>query len=188
MENRLLTVEEISNLKKGDKIIILKRPNEWGGEGKYPLYLHYPYELEVVDIHKSAISDLYHIYDTKGYSHSIFSSYEAGVQKLSNSKNNKIMQTLSVTKTETVQIGKKRREITITVLVDSGKVRAGYSVRNPEDEKTNPELAKQISTGRALSDKTNLVDMVMGIGMDRKYIYMLLLNNYSEKLVLVRYK
>ena len=77
---------------------------------------------------------------------------------------------LSVTKTETVQIGKTKREITITVLVDNGRVRAGYSVRNPEDKKTNPELAKQISTGRALSDKTNLVDMVMGIGMDRKYI------------------
>ena len=170
MENRLLTVEEISNLKKGDKIIILKRPDKWGGQGKYPLDLHYTYELEVVDIHKSAISDFHHIYDTKGYSHSIFGSYEAGVQKLSNSKNNKIMQTLSVTKTETVQIGKKKREITITVLVDNGRVRAGYSVRNPEDKKTNPELAKQISTGRALSDKTNLVDMTIGVGMDRKYI------------------
>ena len=77
---------------------------------------------------------------------------------------------ISITKTETVLIGKKKREITITVLIKDGKVRAGYSIRNPEDKKTNPELAKQISTGRALSDKTNLVDMIIGLGMDRKYI------------------
>lgn len=77
---------------------------------------------------------------------------------------------LSITKTQSVQIGKKKREITITVLSDLGKVRAGYSVRNPEDKKSNPELAKQISTGRAMSDKTNLVDMSLGRNMDKKYI------------------
>ena len=77
---------------------------------------------------------------------------------------------ISISKTETVLIGKKKREITITVLIQDGKVRAGYSIRNPEDKKTNPELAKQISTSRALSDKTNLVDMIIGLGMDRKYI------------------
>lgn len=80
------------------------------------------------------------------------------------------MKNLSITKTQTVQIGKKKREITITVLSDLGKVRAGYSVRNPEDKKSNPELAKQISTGRAMSDKTNLVDMDLGRNMDKKYI------------------
>lgn len=80
------------------------------------------------------------------------------------------MKNLSITKTQSVQIGKKKREITITVLSDLGKVRAGYSVRNPEDKKSNPELAKQISTGRAMSDKTNLVDMNLGRNMDKKYI------------------
>ena len=80
------------------------------------------------------------------------------------------MKNLSITKTQTVQINKKKREITITVLSDLGKVRAGYSVRNPEDKKSNPELAKQISTGRAMSDKTNLVDMDLGRNMDKKYI------------------
>ena len=77
---------------------------------------------------------------------------------------------LSITKTQSVQIGEKKREITITVLSDLGKVRAGYSVRNPEDKKSNPELAKQISTGRAMSDKTNMVDMNLGRNMDKKYI------------------
>ena len=88
-------------------------------------------------------------------------------------KNTEILSTmknLSITKTQTVQIGKKKREITITVLSDLGKVRAGYSVRNPEDKKSNPELAKQISKGRAMSDKTNLVDMDLGRNMDKKYI------------------
>ena len=85
-------------------------------------------------------------------------------------KEQNIMKNLSITKTQTVQIGKKKREITITVLSDLGKVRAGYSVRNPEDKKSNPELAKQISTGRAMSDKTNLVDMNLGRNMDKKYI------------------
>ena len=96
------------------------------------------------------------------------------VLKLNNTqqeiKEQNIMKNLSVTKTQTVQIGKKKREITITVLSDLGKVRAGYSVRNPEDKKSNPELAKQISTGRAMSDKTNLVDMNLGRNMDKKYI------------------
>ena len=96
-------------------------------------------------------------------------------RQLINTQNQTIMEKpvvkqISVTKTETVQIGKKKREITITVLIQDGKVRAGYSVRNPEDKKSNPELAKQISIGRALSDKTNLVDMIVGIGMDKKYI------------------
>ena len=80
------------------------------------------------------------------------------------------MKNLSITKTQSVQIGEKKREITITVLSDLGKVRAGYSVRNPEDKKSNPELAKQISTGRAMSDKTNLADMNLGRNMDKKYI------------------
>lgn len=96
------------------------------------------------------------------------------VLKLNNTqqetKEQNIMKNLSVTKTQTVQIGKKKREITITVLSDLGKVRAGYSVRNPEDKKSNPELAKQISKGRAMSDKTNLVDMDLGRNMDKKYI------------------
>lgn len=96
------------------------------------------------------------------------------VLKLNNTqqetKHQPTMKNLSITKTQTVQIGKKKREITITVLSDLGKVRAGYSVRNPEDKKSNPELAKQISTGRAMSDKTNLVDMDLGRNMDKKYI------------------
>ena len=96
------------------------------------------------------------------------------VLKLNNTqqetKEQNIMKNLSITKTQTVQIGEKKREITITVLSDLGKVRAGYSVRNPEDEKSNPELAKQISKGRAMSDKTNLVDMNLGRNMDKKYI------------------
>lgn len=81
---------------------------------------------------------------------------------------------MSVTKTETVLIGKKKREITITVLTTKDnpfKVQAGYSVRNPEDKKSNPELGKQISIGRAMSDKTNMVDMYLGEGMqNKKYI------------------
>ena len=81
---------------------------------------------------------------------------------------------MSITKTETVLIGKKKREITITVLTEENnpfKLRAGYSVRNPEDKKSNPELGKQISIGRAMSDKTNMVDMYIGEGMqNKKYI------------------
>lgn len=81
---------------------------------------------------------------------------------------------VSITKTETVTIGKKKREITITVLTEENnpfKLRAGYSVRNPEDKKSNSELAKQISIGRAMSDKTNMVDMYLGEGMqNKKYI------------------
>ena len=78
---------------------------------------------------------------------------------------------LSITKTEVILLGKKKREVTITVLTtDFGRIRAGYAVRNPEDKKSDQDFAKQISTGRALSDKTTLVNYEYTQDLKKKFV------------------
>ncbi len=77
---------------------------------------------------------------------------------------------MKVSKTEDVEVNGQKRKITVVVLVHGGAVKTGYAVCLPED-KFDEKLADTIATGRALKDKTNLTpDMVMGIGMDKKYI------------------
>ena len=61
-------------------------------------------------------------------------------------------------KTEVITINNSEREVTTAVLVDeNGMLYGGYSIRNPED-KSNIELSKQIAKGRALSERTNLLE------------------------------
>ena len=158
MENKKLAIKGCSELKKYferngvenlsgniDYCIYFENSNATYGWKFFDLHIEFPDEYEIV-------------------------SFEEYLKRKKIESLPLNMKNLSITKTQTVQIGKKKREITITVLSDLGKVRAGYSVRNPEDKKSNPELAKQISTGRAMSDKTNLVDMDLGRNMDKKYI------------------
>lgn len=78
---------------------------------------------------------------------------------------------MKITKTEKIKVkGKHEREVTIAVVVSEGQVRAGYSVRLLGDKKVK-NISETIAVGRAMKDKTNLIDdMVMGIGMDKKYI------------------
>ena len=77
---------------------------------------------------------------------------------------------MKVVKTQSVKIDGIERDVTVAVVVTDGQVRTGYSVRMPEDEQ-DEKLAETIAVGRAMKDKTNLTpDMVMGIGMDKKYI------------------
>lgn len=76
---------------------------------------------------------------------------------------------MQVVKQEKVKINGKLRNLTIVVLISEGQVRGGYSVKNPED-KDNETLAIAIARGRAMSDRTNLLDMCIGIGMDKKFI------------------
>lgn len=78
--------------------------------------------------------------------------------------------TMKANKTEKLKVNGKNRDITVAgVITEDGELRVGYSVRLPSDKKYE-ELALKIATGRAMSDKTNLVDMTVGIGMDKKYI------------------
>lgn len=72
-------------------------------------------------------------------------------------------------RTKNITVGNLERELTVVVVVIDKKVRAGYSVKLPED-KAKEGLSRHIATGRAMSDRTNLVDMEMGKGMDKKYI------------------
>jgi len=71
--------------------------------------------------------------------------------------------------TKTISVKGVEREVTVVVLINNGEVRSGYSVRIPED-KHNKELAEKIAKGRALNDKTNLTTMLVGLGMDKKFI------------------
>lgn len=88
-------------------------------------------------------------------------------------KNSTKAEKMSVTKTKTLVVNDVTREITITVLTTADnpyEVRAGYSVKVPEDM-DDPNLSKAISIGRALNDRTNLTNMSLGEGMqNKKYI------------------
>lgn len=88
--------------------------------------------------------------------------------KVKNKKTNteKVMQ---IIKEQQVKVNGKSRKLTIVVAIVDDEVRAGYSVKLPSCKK-NPELAKTIALGRAMSDRTNLVDMEVGEGMDKKFI------------------
>lgn len=75
-----------------------------------------------------------------------------------------------IIKTSKLKFGSQVRDVTIVVLVDEYlNVRAGYSVRIPGD-KPNSKLADTIATGRANSDKTNLLDMKIDPSMIQSYI------------------
>lgn len=78
--------------------------------------------------------------------------------------------TMQITKTLDVKVNKVKRRITVAVVVEGGAVKSGYSVCMPEDE-FKQDLASKIAIGRATNERTNLTpDMVMGIGMDKKFI------------------
>lgn len=79
----------------------------------------------------------------------------------------------TVTKTREMLVNGLQREVTVAVLIDGKKVRGGYSVLMAEDkteEKYEEGRDKTIAIGRANKDKTNLLDMEIGKGMDKKYI------------------
>ena len=97
-------------------------------------------------------------------------------------KSNKTIQNqdMKVVKTTSVKIGEVDREVTIVVAVCNGNVRTGYSVRMPND-KPIEGLGEKIALGRAMNDRTNLTsDMVMGIGMDKKYILYAIAENWLK--------
>lgn len=62
-----------------------------------------------------------------------------------------------------------QREVTVAVVAIEGVLKAGYSVRMFEDKKIEG-LSEKIALGRAMKEKTNLIDMELGRGMDKKYI------------------
>lgn len=89
---------------------------------------------------------------------------------------------MKVNKTRTVEIKGKQRDLTVAVILQDNIVYAGYSVRMPEDKKIEG-LSEKIAEGRALKAKTNLVDMQMGKGMDKKYILYAIANQLITEIV-----
>lgn len=93
-----------------------------------------------------------------------------------------IIEDMEVVKSKEVLIKGQKRNVTVAVVVAGGKVRTGYSVCMPDD-KFSKDLGAKIAKGRAMSDKTNLTpDMVMGVGMDKKYILYAIADNTIGKL------
>lgn len=76
---------------------------------------------------------------------------------------------MEVFKERTIEVNGKLRQVIVSVLIAGGKVHAGYSITHIDD-KFNYEIGKKIAKGRALSERTNLVDMEIGRGMDKKFI------------------
>ena len=92
------------------------------------------------------------------------------LEDLKNNSKQKSIEQMKVFKTKEVTIEGQKRTIVIATVIDNGLVKTGYSVCMPDD-KFNPEMGERIALGRAMKDKTNLTpDMVMGVGMDKKYI------------------
>lgn len=100
-----------------------------------------------------------------------------------NKKQEKVMSNLKVVKSQVLNVKGQEREVTIVVVIkDNDSVGAGYSVKVPED-KANPELAEKIAFGRAMNLKTNLTpEMVMGLGMSRKYILYAIAENLLKRI------
>lgn len=77
---------------------------------------------------------------------------------------------VKVVKNQNVKINGVERVLTISVVLVGNKLKGGYAVMLPTD-KPNAELAEKIAFGRAMNPKTNLLDMEVGKGMDRKFIF-----------------
>lgn len=93
----------------------------------------------------------------------------------------KTIKDMKVVKTKNVSIQGQARALTIAVLVVKGYVRAGYSIKMPADKEVEG-LSEKIAEGRALTDRTNLLDMTMGIGMDKKYILHAIADNLIQEI------
>lgn len=74
-----------------------------------------------------------------------------------------------------------KRTVTICIMIDQTIVKAGYAVLAPGD-KYNEELAQKISFGRAVNDRTNMVEMQCGFGMDKKYIVYAIADNLAKQI------
>lgn len=79
------------------------------------------------------------------------------------------------------ELPKVKRTVTICVTIDQTIVKAGYAVLAPGD-KYNKELAEKISFGRAVSDRTNMVEMQCGFGMDKKYIVYAIADDLAKQI------
>lgn len=145
---------------------------EWVLKNKDPKWQHRGW---VADSYENFVSEKYYLFG----SNSLHYGVDNNSQGLVNSQLSfeelcalidiKSQKENMISKTRLISIGDTQREITLTVLVKDGKVRAGYAVRYPEDE-GNDDIAKTISKGRALSDRTNLLDMTITESMNQKYI------------------
>ena len=93
----------------------------------------------------------------------------------------KTIKPMKAVKQVTTKIKGVERDLTVVAIINNGQVRVGYAVRNPEDEK-NDELSEKIATGRALADRTNLADMTVGIGMDKKYILYAIVEHFVRQI------
>lgn len=74
-----------------------------------------------------------------------------------------------------------KRTVTICITIDQTIVKAGYAVLAPGD-KYNEELAQKISFGRAVSNRTNMLEMQCGFGMDKKYIVYAIADNLAKQI------
>lgn len=76
---------------------------------------------------------------------------------------------MEIYKEKTIEINGKLRQVIVSVSIMNQKVYAGYSITHIDD-KFDTNIGKKIAKGRALNDRTNAVDMVIGKGMDKKFI------------------
>lgn len=86
-----------------------------------------------------------------------------------------------VIKTKTVKVSGVERDVTAAVLIVDGLLRGGYAVRLPDDS-ADAEIAATIAKGRALNNKTNVLEMQVGFGMDKKFILHAIADNIINRI------
>jgi len=90
---------------------------------------------------------------------------------------------IKITKRKIITINGKKRMVTIAVLNQDKLLKAGYSVCMPR-EIDNEALGNKIALGRANSPKTNLLNMELGKGLDRKFIFYTIAEDLFKKIEL----
>ena len=149
-------------LKSGDKITFHSRPPQWSAKFSniYPLDdVNFPITMTVKNIE---YKDNYYTFDAieNIYGWCLKEHFDFSI-------NSKTVKDMQIFKTKEIL----NRKVTVCVNVSDNKlITAGYSVTHPDDEFNN-EISKKISIGRALKDKSNILEpMFLGEGMDKKYI------------------
>lgn len=158
------------DIKEGMTIRILSKPDTWSSmfnTNRANNSNNFPMDVKITKIQKDEYKYYHACCDNYGWD--LNGVVKVGVLLITKNKVNKKQIEMKVVKSEDIEVNGKKRNLTIVVMISEAEVRAGYSIKVPED-KQNSELGEKIATGRALSDRTNLVDMVCGIGMNKKYI------------------
>lgn len=92
-----------------------------------------------------------------------------GIEFIEEKESNLNITDMEIYKERTIEINGKLRQVIISVVAVGQKLHAGYAITHIDD-KFDEKIGKLVAKGRALNERTNLVDMELGKGMDKKFV------------------